>query len=422
MKYRLARGWPEIFWPTAIWLVVSVFSWLTYWIDGFPYTLETFLTVVAHLVAYVIPIVLYGQRLPTSFDETVGGSSQERNPKREYLVAFRISMLFYLIMFLLYVYMRKDMIGIDMSEARRMRANLDLDNRLSRLYSICSPLALSAGYFCTRWNPLRKSTIIFYTLVLSSFIGGMVVSGARYELFPVMLIWVCGLFVFQAEVIYTNVLWRIAKGSVLMVLLAGLNIVLNIASASGGLASSESEAIRGRGAAIASSIGIGQLPESLDVGIALIDEYLLKPIQYLSIYFCHNDLEPARGSHQFWILTNRLKLPAAHQIKAEVDTLYEPYGIYRNVWGTLIRELNIDFGYFGSIFFLFLMGLAVAFCKRQIRNSCTAQFVYLYLFSIMIFSPFSSILKAQCMQSVIYAIVPLFVAEILLLKRRQNAN
>lgn len=133
-------------------------------------------------------------------------------------------------------------------------------------------------------------------------------------------------------------------------------------------------------------------------------------------------VEPARGSHQFWILTNRLKLPAAHQIKAEVDTLYEPYGIYRNVWGTLIRELNIDFGYFGSIFFLFLMGLAVAFCKRQIRNSCTAQFVYLYLFSIMIFSPFSSILKAQCMQSVIYAIVPLFVAEILLLKRRQNAN
>lgn len=409
-----AVKWPELFWPLGLWAFGLTFSWLPSKIDGPPYSLATFLVILVHLAAFSLTCFLVGKPNDASFDTYVGGSSSQTKLPRWAGVAFILTIAAFLVMLLAYFQIRKDLIGVGSAETRELRKSIEGNIHVARLYDVMSPLALASAYFCMRWNPMRKSALAYYVIVCMAFAGTMILSGARYEIVPVLLVLVASVLTYHGQFILKYLLRTalLAVGAFLFA--AVMNVVLNLASFRGGSMSHESYMIEVRGAAILSSLGVENPPSGASMFVALVDEYLLQPPRYFDYYREVNNLPTARGGHQFSTLAYRFKIRDGIDIKEDVDLLYQDLGIERNVWATGIREMWIDFGFPGSAFAFAFFGFCMGISKRYLQGMFTAQFAHSYFFAYFLFSPFSSILKATNMQAGFYGVFLLFGIEYVL--------
>ena len=417
---RFATEWPEIFWPCLLWAFGLCGPWLTYWLDGTPYTAQTLVFVLGCVFAFIVPCRIFGVALPQTFDAFLGGSSTQKKPERsqpDYLVYTSAAML---LMVGIYFYIRKDFIGVETSEARELRKTMSGNTNAYRLYEMLSPFALGSAFFCMRWNPLRSKALVFYAIVASAFAGAMLFSGARYEMVPLLLIVISTAIVFQGRLLVSNITRGVAIGALVLVTIGTGNVLLNVASFKGGGSGAEGVAIESRGTSILQSLGMVSPPAPIAIFIAIVDEYLFRPTRYLDFYIEVNELPTARGSHQFSILATRLHIYGGAELKEDVDQLYSVLGIEYNVWATGLREMSIDFGFAGAVVAFAVAGVLTALFKRNASRYYSAQFAYVFFIAYLIFLPLSSILKAISMQASFYGVFVLLALEMLVGGRRQN--
>lgn len=146
----------------------------------------------------------------------------------------------------------------------------------------------------------------------------------------------------------------------------------------------------------ASSISKTAFGETLLMVLVSSYDYTVQPIiNYSTFLDNHLSVPRTYGFYQFNYL-DRLQQFDFMKIHDKIDNIYYvKSGINYNVWGTAFREFVVDFGMIGSlIFFIFLVFLFKKSLKYyEIFDS--SKILYAIIFSILIFSPFYSLLSIR---------------------------
>ena len=415
MKYLrgAAAGYPEIFWPILVWLISLIGCLITTTVSAYQMQPGTYMYVTAHLLCYVVPALLFGGKLPEDRRLLAGGSPEGEEPRgviRSILLAAFGGLILF---FFLYFYLRRDFLGVDTSDARHLRSFVNTGGRIGRLYELAAPSALFVAFAAARWRLLRPKAVGFYGLTAAGLSLAMLFSGARFEMVPLILVFIAGILIFHTRLITQNLL----RGASILVFIFGLlaagNTVLNMSAFKGGGGGAERVATEERGLVIAKTLGIDNPPGLLAIGIGLCDEYIFRPIAYLDFYFYTATAPPAYGGHQFFMFAYRIGFRDGGAIKEEVDAYYNVIGIEGNVWGTAIREMAIDFTPTGSLIAFLCIGVTTGVSKRLSTRSIASQFVLSYCVAFMLFSPMSSALRAVSMQATFYVVLVVFMVEVL---------
>lgn len=361
-----------------------------------------------------------GGPLPSDFSDYPGGDSRLKSSPRSFNSLHLASIGGLVLLIAIYFYLRKDFAGVDTADARQLRSTVDTSSFAGRLYELVSPLALGAAFLAARWNPVRPFAILFYVVAISAFALSMILSGARFEMLPLILVYLSSTFIFQIDIALNNIARGIAIALFMVVLLAGGNALLNVAAFRGGGGGVESIAIEERGIMLWRAIGIENVPSAVGVVTGLFDEYIFRPILYFDFYRAANSQPPAWGGHQFSMLAWRLNLRDGLSIKEDVDAYYALIGIENNVWSTSLREMWIDFGGVGCVLSYAIIGGLSGYAKRMSERIFIAQYLYIFLLSYMIFSPVTSAFRAISMQATTYFLLFSFTVGVAISSRRRK--
>ena len=152
----------------------------------------------------------------------------------------------------------------------------------------------------------------------------------------------------------------------------------------------------------------------ITTGTWMVLQFTSDPIFYLD-YFRSLDFSNYHfGLYQFSLLANRIPGYDWQERRFELDALYEPLGIYWNVWGTVIRDATIDFSEFGAVLMFFAVGWLTG--RMGLSRLPTGRLLHLFGILWLMFSPFLSIIPHRALQ--VYLILALGGHWILLRKTR----
>lgn len=138
----------------------------------------------------------------------------------------------------------------------------------------------------------------------------------------------------------------------------------------------------------------------------LLLEYVSDPIYYLN-YFLKLEAPPLHyGLHQFSLIANRIPGYDYLVRKEFIDALYQPLGVYWNVWGTSVRDMVLDFGTIGAPLAYFIGGWFTGRTARDAARSVGAQVCYSLLLVWLFYTPFySPIILRPFQMALIFGIV-----------------
>lgn len=396
---RFTIQWPELFWISVAWLTELVIAWLRYPINGVPYGLKTVIFYLGCLACVVVPAFIFGARRepPAQPYRFFSGGRLFPDPK------FAVFAMITFLTVAVFIYVRREYIGIDVTEMRSLRGTLEVSTPGYRAYMLLAAFALPSVVF---WIEAKQHFLLRIGFLFVFAVGywkASMISGARFELLPILLMSAVALWFRYSDMVLRRPLRAIGITGSLFAFVVALNSGYNLVSTKGGDDSLVAAELRNNGAAVLQLVGIKQAPLGFEHAAGSVVEYVFPACIYLDFYLAENQFPPTRGAHQFEQIMVRAGLNHSLPTKLAVDDLYGAIGIYYNVWSTALREMCIDFGVLGTFVQCIVMGAFLGLAKRSQDRSLAAQNLYLMLSAFFLAAPLVSLFKSKLFEMGIYS-------------------
>jgi hypothetical protein len=175
-----------------------------------------------------------------------------------------------------------------------------------------------------------------------------------------------------------------------------------------------------RGDALASAIGIGELPSYAAYALVELYQYCGTPIYYLHYYAAAEKPFLGFGSSQFPRVLRVVQTLSGWgpegDIRIATDNSYNELGIAGNVWGTALRDVVADFGEDGYWVGILLWMVVFRHVRTKQAVSGSYELLYALMVSWIIWSPFESLLRVGVFEMALYYSVAMVFAEELVVR------
>lgn len=391
--------WPELAIASASWLAPVALSWMRWPLVGTPYSLETIAIYIGCFLSVLIPAYIIGRPITSPLRPAAQDLLWNR-PSSIWL-ALGITVM----TMLSYILLRREYFGVDTATAREERGQIEYSGWVYRVYLVG---ALVASVSVTMWSGLRKAWLPFYTvpsvILLVSAVAS-IVSGARFEMVPLAAMMAVGIAInnihkWAAKPIRTSIITLLPFAAWIVV-----NSAFNVYGTKGGANSQTAVYLQNVGGLFLELFGIEDTSPAVERAFGSVSEYVAAPLPFFDYYIASNTFPPTHGAHQFSNLLIRLGMESAVVTKEGVDDLYTELGIMSNVWATAVREMMIDFGFFGAFVECAVIGCLIGLSKRRARENLAARHLYLMLTSYLIAAPLTSFSKSILFEVGIYGAI-----------------
>ncbi|MEA5139285.1 O-antigen polymerase [Arcicella rigui] len=148
-------------------------------------------------------------------------------------------------------------------------------------------------------------------------------------------------------------------------------------------------------------------------------EYVGQCLIFFSMYFDNYEMVPmSYGFYEFNFL-DRFGIINWLDVHDKIDYIYSAkFGIFHNVWGTIFRDMIVDFGIFGSLIFLFLLLYLFRLSLKYMNTFLSAQVLYIFLFSLFLFSPFYSLMAIRNFSLSFFCVFVWFLYNLIIYRKR----
>lgn len=371
------------------WAVVLVGPWFKYPQMGAPYSLETFVLCVSMPVAFMVPSFLLGAQ---------GGAEFRRSPRLKLGVLLLTSLCSFASVGC-FALAYSGLAGLDVNTAKDLYATQQVEpNKIYwRAALLLSPAIPVFLYGCLQragkaWGAILIVFLVWVAAILGSRFG------ARYDFLCFIALFIAGAYWLHEGYIRGNKL-RIACLTCIGVLcFVAANIAFSFQRNAPSASMNDYQSVLADGQVVLDGLGLVHFPDAVAYAAGILDDYLLSSVSRCEIYLENHREDPGYGQVMFYIPAQQIGWDSGSDIKRGVDDIYRAIGIKMNIWATGVREIHMDFGWFGSIGFIFVTGLLYAFCKQLSGRSFFAGVCGVIILAFSLFLPFGCIWKSPFLQ------------------------
>lgn len=376
-----------------VWFFVLLTPWIKYSEAGPPYSFNIFLLCIMSPITFFAPVLLFRIIFPSSQKNTL-------TVKVNVLLASAfLSFLSIVLFFMAY----SDLSNLDINTAKVLYSSEKVEP-IKGYWRSAVLLAPSIPLFL--FGALKRAKERFWRaliLVFLAFSGLMLGSrfGARYDTLCFLIYLLSGAFWMYNFYILKNAL-RLSLYALLffigfIILNIGIGFYRNASDAN--MNSYKSVLVDGQ--QVLNSIGLTELNDSVAYAAGVLDDYFFSNVSRFEIFYegYTNTENLGYGQVMFSIPATQLGYTKGAEIKRAVDDMYKSEGIKVNIWATGLRDIYMDFGFFGLFCFLFIFGFIYAICNKLAFISAPAGICAVFLLAFSVFLPFGSIWKSPFLQS-----------------------